>query len=123
MSEMIQVKMSEMIQVKMFEIISNYSDDDRGFIKGITDWQYISEEDFEYVKCKLPSNLIMIRKIEQEEFDLVIADYIANMKKDQQKSAKKAEDYLVNQKVLAQKRLDKKLKAAEKLLLKHSKVL
>ena len=110
--------MSEMILVKMFEVISYCPDLDnnREFIKGISDWQEISKEDFEYIKPKLPSNLVMIRKIDQEEFKFVIADYVANMKKNDLKSAKLMTDRLANQKVLDQKKLDKKLKAAKKLL-------
>ena len=115
--------MSEMIQVKMFEVTSCYSNyDNSEFIKGISDWQEISKEDFEYIKSRLPGNVVMVRKIDQAEFNFVIGNYIANMKKDDLKSAKLMADHLAKQKILDQKKLDKKLKAAQKLLIEHSQL-
>ena len=103
--------------VKLFKVdyLDNSYDSYREIIKGITDWEEVSEEAFEILKCNSLGYKV-IAQIGKEEFKITVEQVLKEHNKLVEKQKKLNLEYKKTEAERKQKALNRKLEKAKKLL-------
>ena len=108
-----------MPKVKVFESKHYYDGwgDGEEILKGITDWEEVSEKEYELLKTRSP--YIVLRQVEPQEYKSTIHSIISEINKREAAAKKSQEAYEAARKEREAKALQKKLDKAKKLLEQH----
>lgn len=116
--------MNEMVKVKLFEV--NYvQDTDQNYeqiIKGITEWEEISEEDYKKLQKSRFNKYLIIRLVEKEEFKTTLSSVLNEVKKEEDRAKEIERKYKDGQTKREQKALERKLLRAKQLLEQHGDI-
>lgn len=92
----------------------NYDHDYYELIKGITEWEECTPE--EYTLLKEYSNHLVIALIEKPEYELILSDVIAKTKTVKRQMEKNEKNYKAREQERKEKATQRKIERAKKLL-------